>query len=113
MLHILPHEKNHVCNSIDVVVHRHADDAMLEIFLQNFEFFLHHVLDFAEEIQRDVPWETLDTDWFSINPVQLTIKKRKISTQFCPSKILQTVDSLQFRLQDAALKRRIILAATT
>ena len=61
-----------------VLVHRHEYDAILEIFRQNSEFFLHHVSDFTEKLQRSVPWENLplEHDCFSINPVQLTIKSR-------------------------------------
>ena len=44
---------------VGVVVHRDEDDAILEIFRQGIEFFLHHVLDFTEELQRSVPWENL------------------------------------------------------
>ena len=63
---------------IDVVVNRHEDDAIFEIFRQNFEFFLHHVLDFTEEHQRDVPCENLplENDWFSAKPDQLTTRSR-------------------------------------
>ena len=61
---------------IDVVVHGHEDDAILEIFGQNIEFFLHHDLGFTEELQRSVPWENLplEHDWFSVNPVQFTVR---------------------------------------
>ena len=62
---------------VEVVVHQHEDDAFLEIFRQSFEFFLQHVLNFMEELQRGASWESvpLEHDWFSVNPVRLTTRR--------------------------------------
>ena len=62
------HVRNYVYNlfivcvvPIDVVVHKHEDDSILEICRQNIEFFLHNILDFTEERQRSVSWEKKPT----------------------------------------------------
>ena len=80
--------------------------------------FLHHVLDFTEELQRSVPWENLplEHDWFSVNIVQLTISKRlcKPFNSVLPG-LLQIMDTLQVCLQDTApkLKTRTFLLSKT
>ena len=62
----------------DVVVHRRADDANLEILRRRSELIVHLVLDFSEQIRCGVPWENhpLENDRLPSSPVMLTIRSR-------------------------------------
>ena len=67
------HLKNYIDKSlhcfwvpIDVILHRHEDEAIPEIFRQSNEFFLHHVSDFTFFMRANFVWPNDQTVLLSV-----------------------------------------------
>ena len=71
------HTKTYVVfpGPVNVVVHRHEHDAVLEVLRVDLEFVFHQFLDFLEKLRSSVPWENLplEHERLTIEVVQFTI----------------------------------------